>query len=112
MQSLSDELRAAPQPRLTEMDKARLRQTAAAEANRLAKGDGRWARWLTAAAAAVFLVSVSQIYLTHQESGDGGRQVPVSHTRPAEEDPSQSPGKRPTAPSEHQPVGNEANPGT
>ena len=110
VQSLSDELRAAPQPHLTEMDKARLRQSAAVEARRLAKGDGRWARWLTAAAAAVFLVSVSQIYLTHHGTGGQGETTPISY--PKQDNPTRQNVNPPTAPSEHQPIKQDVDPGS
>lgn len=113
VQSLSDELRAAPQPRLTEMDKARLRQSAAAEAQRLAKGDGRWARWLTGVAAAVFLVSVSQIYLSHEKTVGPPSMVPAVETQPSEGNPSRPNGKRPTAPSpDREPIKDQKDPGT
>jgi len=110
VQSLSDELRAARQPRLTEMDKARLRQTAAAEAGRLAKGDGRWARWLTAAAAAVFLVSVSQIYLTHHNPDGSQNPTPISDPNGSNGNPSHPRRQSPTAPADHQPAQNHVNP--
>jgi len=110
VQSLSDDLRRIPQPRLTEMDKARLRQSAAAEAQRLAKGDGRWARLLTAAAAAVFLVSVTQIYLSHHNKGGPQDFVPAITTQPDESHPSKTPDRQPTAPSDRQPL--EVSPGT
>jgi hypothetical protein len=113
VQSLSDELRAAPQPRLTEMDKARLRQTAAAEARRLAKGDGRWARWLTGAAAAVFLVSMSQIYFPNRDPVGPRDVLPTLTTQPSDRNQPHPGGNRATAPSpDREPNKDEVNPGS
>lgn len=85
LRSLSQRLRAASTPTLTAPDKADLRRRALLAATE-APGV-RWVRWISSAAAVVFIVCMSQVVISHLTPHPGApRGIPVE-TRPATPDP-------------------------
>jgi anti-sigma factor RsiW len=98
LRALSGRLRAGPWPRLSAPDRAELRVTMAAAAEERAEArdarPGRVARWLTTAAAVVFLVSASQVVL-HQlstRSQPGGTPAPWQGVSSEQRQPQQPDG--------------------